>query len=107
LIQERHQYQAADGSAQQVEEIDPIHALDGLRHSGGNDGSGKEKWQRGREVNQRERRGRRFARHAQQDDQRDQHHDAVQNRQSAQFRINVAPRNRDNVGEHAAGAQPE
>ena len=52
VVQKRHQQQASGRGAQQVEEIDAVDALDGLRNSQRNNHSGNEEWQGSGEVDQ-------------------------------------------------------
>ena len=51
-IQQKHQRQTTPRRSQKIEEIDAVHALDGLRDHQRNDDSRSEKRQRSREVNQ-------------------------------------------------------
>ena len=54
VIQQRNQQQASGGGAQQVEEVDPVDALDGFRNGQRDNRAGNEKRQRGGEIDQRQ-----------------------------------------------------
>ena len=106
-VQERNQQQAAGGGAGEIPEIgavDPLHRFpDGQRDHG----SGKEERHGAGEVDQRQSGVTQLARREQNEQQRRDHRRAGAQPQRAQLGVQIAGPRRDDVGEDAAGAQPE
>ena len=106
VVQQWNQRQTSARRPEQIEEIDPVHALNSLRDSQRDNRAGKKEWQRTGEKD----RGQSTVAHncaREREAQAPHHHEAVENSQRSQLEINVSTPACHHVGEYAAGSQPE
>ena len=106
-IQERDQQQAARGRPQQVEEVDPVHPLDGFGDGQRHDGPGHEERQGGGEVDEGQVPVGELLLLPQHHQQREHHQQAIDGAELAQLAEERDLPARHHVGKHPSRPQPE
>ncbi len=106
-VEQQDQDEAASGRAQQIEEINPVDALDGFRDHEGDDDSGAEKGQRGHEIDQAEFEVADFGSAGEDEQRRGQHEGRVDEADGSQFAERRTGPAGNQIGQNAADAQSE
>ncbi len=107
MIQQGNEQEASGGRPHQIEKIHAIDALNALANCQGHHGARKKERQCARQIDFGKCEIGELAPARQDEDQREQHHQAVQNGQRAQPEVELFARLRDHIREQSARAESE